>query len=785
MKNKVELLAPSGNFDCVRAAISNGANAVYLGGRLFNARAFAANFDNEELKEVCDFCHLYDAKVYVTVNTLYKNEEFPELISFIDELYAMGVDGLIMQDIGAIALVRKYWPDLPVHVSTQLTSNSLEDIKWYEREGVRTAVLSRELSLEEIRNIKANTSMRIETFIHGALCVSYSGQCLMSSVLGARSGNRGKCAQNCRMNYALVNNGREVAQGHLLSTKDICTLDVLPDILEAGVDSLKIEGRMKSPEYVAGVTAIYRKYIDRYYSDPNQYKVEEADRQLLRQLFNRGGFSSGYYKTHSGADMMCPEHPRNWGVYAGEVTSYRNGLAEIRFSKDMNTGDGIEIWTGSDEGEGCYLNKACKKNEKLTVRIAGNIRKGQKVYQTSDRLLMDRLGRTVEKIDRKTPIRGFISIKANEETVLSLWHGDVRVTVKGEIPSEALNQPLTEELVAGQLNKLGNTPFELENLKVIIDDGLYLNRSALNSLKSEATEQLEKAIKQSYKREYRKPELPPLVIKNEVPARKLTVEVRNEEQFAAALDSGVIDTIYYLYSPQLVADLDSLVSRAHEKGVKLVIRLNRIWRKYIADKIRLADLLASDIDGFLISNTAHLNALKDKGKPLYLDYTGNIVNDHARQYWKQYCARIGLSIENSYDELEGYDDRKDLEIPVYGRLPLMLTHQCPIGNFAGNKKNRMYCSKANEKGYLLVSENSQFILDNDCDNCLCTIYTAKPFEAIENLPRLKAGYLRLSMLNETGRQVSEIIGRYARAIGGQKEKAGTESIRDLYNRSVR
>ncbi|MBQ1877791.1 MAG: U32 family peptidase, partial [Erysipelotrichaceae bacterium] len=247
MKNKVELLAPSGNFDCVRAAISNGANAVYLGGRLFNARAFAANFDNEELKEVCDFCHLYDAKVYVTVNTLYKNEEFPELISFIDELYAMGVDGLIMQDIGAIALVRKYWPDLPVHVSTQLTSKSLEDIKWYEREGVRTVVLSRELSIEEIRNIKANTSMRIETFIHGALCVSYSGQCLMSSVLGARSGNRGKCAQNCRMNYALVNKGREVAQGHLLSTKDICTLDVLPDILEAGVDSLKIEGRMKSP----------------------------------------------------------------------------------------------------------------------------------------------------------------------------------------------------------------------------------------------------------------------------------------------------------------------------------------------------------------------------------------------------------------------------------------------------------------------------------------------------------------------------------------------------------
>ena len=205
---KAELLSPCGNFDCVKAAVNNGADAVYLGGRLFNARAYASNFDDAELERVCDLCHSYQVKVYVTVNTLYKDEEFEALVPFIDGLYAMGVDGLIMQDLGAISLVRKYWPAFPVHASTQLTANSFDDVKAFEAMGLTTAVLSRELNLKEISHIAANTDLRIETFIHGALCVSYSGQCLMSSVLGNRSGNRGKCAQNCRLCYELLSGGQ-------------------------------------------------------------------------------------------------------------------------------------------------------------------------------------------------------------------------------------------------------------------------------------------------------------------------------------------------------------------------------------------------------------------------------------------------------------------------------------------------------------------------------------------------------------------------------------------------
>ena len=234
----------------------------------------------------------------------------------------MGVDGLIMQDLGAISLVRKYWPAFPVHASTQLTANSLDDVKAFEAMGLTTAVLSRELNLKEISHIAANTDMRIETFIHGALCVSYSGQCLMSSVLGNRSGNRGKCAQNCRLCYELLSGGQILAQGHLLSTKDICTLPLLPELLKAGVASLKIEGRMKSPEYVAGVTGIYRKYLDLFYSG-KRYETDPEDIRILQQLFNRGAFSRGYLQTHSGMEMMCPTHPKHWGVYAGKNSSVR------------------------------------------------------------------------------------------------------------------------------------------------------------------------------------------------------------------------------------------------------------------------------------------------------------------------------------------------------------------------------------------------------------------------------------------------------------------------------
>ncbi len=784
--NRAELLAPSGNFDCVRAAVANGADAVYLGGQLFNARAYATNFDNEELKQVCDFCHGYGVKVYVTVNTLYKDEEFSELAKFINELYIMGVDGLIMQDLGAIDLVRRIWPDFPVHVSTQLTSNSLEDIKAYEDMGVTTAVLSRELSLEEIEYICSNTDMRIETFIHGALCVSYSGQCLMSSVLGNRSGNRGKCAQNCRLPYELYQQDRKVAEGRLLSTKDICTLDVLPELLETGVASLKIEGRMKSPEYVAGVTAIYRKYLDMYYDDPQNYRVEDADRDILKQLFNRGGFSEGYLKTHSGLSMMCRQHPKSWGVLAGEVLKYdiRRQLATMRFRKNLYPGDGIEIWTDDEEGTGTYINKEIQAGSTVTLKVKGKISGKQPVYQTYDKKLNDYLDTTFATVRRKRKITGFIKLLKDQFSELRFSCDNREISVTGAVVSEAVNQPLTEETVRSQISRIGNSIFELTQLKIVMDDDVYLNKSALNQLKNEACEKLQEEIVNSYHRQSVSYELSAAeAISAE--DRKLNVSVRSSDQLAVVNDYDGIDTVYFELNDELMRDLDRIIAEVHEKGRKLMIRMPRVFRQYVIMNLEkdISRLNDSAVDGYLISNIGHYQYLKNSGKKLVLDYTGNVINSHSFAFWADKVSRACLSVEASHEEINAISGNCEKEIMAYGLIPLMITNQCPIGNFAGHKLDSMYCEKRNHRdAYYLKNGSNSFELITDCKNCICQIYNSRPVDVADKLNDFNVSFFRLDFISEDEKTVRKVMDRFMEALKGRTVRGNSDL--NIYYRSV-
>ena len=784
---KAELLAPSGNFECVKAAVYNGADAVYLGGRLFNARAYANNFDDEQLAMTCDFCHQYDVKVYVTVNTLYKQEEIPPLLEFVEKLYEMGVDGLIMQDLGAISLVRKYWPDLPVHASTQLTANSLNDVKVMEEMGVRTVVLSRELNLEEISEICHNTSMRVETFIHGALCVSYSGQCFMSSVLSDRSGNRGRCSQNCRMHYRLLEDGKKTADGYLLSTKDICVLDLLPQLLDTGVASLKIEGRMKSPEYVAGVTSIYRKYLDRYYEDRDSYYVDPEDRRTLLQLFNRGNFSQGYLKTHSGLDMMCPVHPRHWGLKVGKVISYnpRSRLITIEFSEKMIPGDGIEVHNGTPEGVGCYLNRACGRNEKMTFRLEGdNIRSGQDVYQTFSKSLNDRLAESIARPRRKTPVSGKLTLKLGQPGELTLSHGEVSVTVKGETVQPALNQPLSEELIRAQLAKMGNTVFELAELQLACEEGIYLNRSALNELRSQAAEKLNEQLKVHYHRHSRGYEyVQPEAGRNEL--KRLSVTVVNEEQFEACLQAELVDNIY-LDGREISSQANELALKAHKKGKKVLVKLPRIDRKYITKDLPVAEWEGSLIDGYLVSCPGHLELVKGTAKELVLDSTGNLINNDAAAFWfARGIARAGVSLENNLDTLNQLADGDRMEILVYGRLPLMITHQCPLGNFSGGKKNRMHCRHYGQKiNAVLQDDKNSFALVTDCHDCLCTVYTDRPADCLNYLEQLNCRYGRLDFLTETKDEVTAVLAEYQKKIAGEAISHQDSKYDRLYLKSL-
>ncbi|MDE7206046.1 MAG: U32 family peptidase, partial [Lachnospiraceae bacterium] len=321
MNNKtVELLAPAGDFACFMAAINAGADAVYLGGMKFGARAYAGNFLQEEIVEALRVAHLFGRKIYLTVNTLVKEAEMPELVPYIEPLYKAGLDGVIVQDIGVLETLREQFPELSLHASTQMTVTGVYGAEFVKSLGVCRVVPARELSLDEITDIKQQTGLEIECFIHGAMCYAYSGQCLFSSILGGRSGNRGRCAGTCRLPYT-DENGKQL---YPLSLKDMYTLSMIPKLIAAGIDSFKIEGRMKSPEYVAGVTAVYRKYIDRYLSEPDtKFQVAAEDEALLRGLYIRSDLCHGYYEAHNGKDMITIKEP-GYGGSSNEV------LEEIR-----------------------------------------------------------------------------------------------------------------------------------------------------------------------------------------------------------------------------------------------------------------------------------------------------------------------------------------------------------------------------------------------------------------------------------------------------------------------
>ncbi len=342
MRNNVELLSPAGDMECVRAAVQNGADAIYVGVSSFNARSSATNFTLEELKEVIDYAHIRNVKVHLTLNTLIKNDEFFEAISIAEKAYEFGIDAIIVQDLGLASMLISSFPKLPIHASTQMTTHNLGGVQVLERLGVKRIVLSRELSLPEIEYICRNSNVEIETFIHGALCISYSGQCLFSSMVGGRSANRGKCAQACRLPYQLLQDKRLIDNGYLLSPRDLCGLDYLPNLIEAGVKSFKIEGRLKSPDYVATTTRIYRKYIDLYFSS-NPYEINLKDRKDLLQVFNRGNFSSGHLDKNANLDLVFKQKQNNMGIYIGNVSNYndKKGHVTLNLNDKIAIGDSI------------------------------------------------------------------------------------------------------------------------------------------------------------------------------------------------------------------------------------------------------------------------------------------------------------------------------------------------------------------------------------------------------------------------------------------------------------
>ena len=434
MIKKVELLSPVGGYLQFIAAVESGADAVYLGGSAFNARNSATNFSDEELEDAIKYAHIRGVKVYLTLNILIHDKEIHEVMEFAKRAYSYGIDAFIVQDIGVTYLLNEILPDAKVHFSTQGTIYSSEGIKALDKFNLERVVLARELTLDDIEEVCSNTDMEIEVFVHGALCICYSGQCRFSSLVGERSGNRGKCAQPCRLKYSLYENDKKLKSEYILSPKDLCGIHDLVRLIKIGVTSLKIEGRLKSPEYVACVTSIYRKYIDLAYrliesGEEDKYKVEEEDIKKLAQVFNRGGFSRGYYYGKSSSELMSYTRPKHWGNYLGKVLDYdkRRKLVKVKLDDDLNMGDGIEIVNETLPGNiVTYIEKdrlqikSAKKGEIVLVGdILGEIYKGEEVYKISDKELNNALKVfTNGKFYKKIPVNMELKAVIGENVVL-------------------------------------------------------------------------------------------------------------------------------------------------------------------------------------------------------------------------------------------------------------------------------------------------------------------------------------------------------------------------------
>ena len=496
----IDLLSPVGDFECLKAAVQNGADSVYFGANLFSARAFANNFNLEELKQAIEYAKIRGVKTNLTLNILIKEDEFEDAIFLATKAYEFGIDAIIVQDLGLAEKLIEMFPDLPIHASTQMTIHNLNGAIQLEKMGFKRIVLARELSINEIDYICKNTNLEIECFIHGALCISYSGQCLFSSMIGGRSGNRGKCAGPCRLPYELLQDDKIIDSGYLLSTRDLCGLEYIPSLIDAGVNCLKIEGRMKSPEYVATVTRIYRKYID-LASSNNPYIIDENDKKELMQVFNRGMYCSGHFENTPNKNLVFKEKPNNMGLFLGIVEKYNKnkGYISLKLKEQINIGDTISLenesgsYTISELMEKSKNINETKIGQTVTIgRMKGNIKLGDKIYKLSSKQLSNNAKESYKKENKKIPLNCKIIIKKLNPISIHITsccdlplYKDLSITCKLEcLPQDAKNRPLDKETIIKQISKTSNTPYEFKNIDITLDKNVFLPKlSILNELR--------------------------------------------------------------------------------------------------------------------------------------------------------------------------------------------------------------------------------------------------------------------------------------------------------------
>ena len=783
MKDRVEILAPAGSMECLKAAIAAGADAVYTGGALFGARAYAHNLTEEELLEAIDYVHLHGRRLYLTVNTLIKDREMEkQMYDYLLPYYRQGLDAVIVQDIGLFRFIRKHFPDLPIHASTQMTLTGVDGAKFLEKEGAQRIVTSRELSMAEVKKIADETELEIESFVHGALCYCYSGQCLFSSFIGGRSGNRGQCAQPCRLLYRTPEAKRPQ---YLLSLKDICTLELIPEMIESGIYSFKIEGRMKKPEYAAAVAFQYRKYADlylKYYEecpaeeDPaayamKKYRVREEDRQMLLDLYNRGGFHTGYYHTQNGREMISLNRPNHAGVPAVKVLAKKGRNVTAKALTDLYPQDIIELpmRKGREKADNYTCKDAVRKGMNVQIPVfADTPFKMDEIWmRTRNSTLIDTLREEFVNGKIKERICGTFRLYPQEAATLTVKCRDAEITVTGEKAQEALSQPMSRERIEKQLRKTGNTEFEFSFLKAEIGEKVFLPMQSLNELRREALETLEKVICENYRRsgEVKEPEenKTELSMEEEV-ISGWTASVRTAEQLEVILEEEAIGRIYVdcTMFPR-IWEKDSYVewiTKVHAAGKEIYLVMPYIFRERTRKQYEAAynRIFGAGWDGILIANYESFAFLKEHG------YTGRIMTDYnlyefnqeSRKFWKEkgvfeFTAPVELT------ERELQDLRvKDGEVIVYGYLPMMISAGCI-------QKTTRGCLKKSGQTTITDRYRNPFVVKNECDYCYNILYNYVPLylgDRMEEVYQIGPGRIRLMFTTERQREVRQILSAY-------------------------
>ena len=728
---KVELLSPVGNKESLYQAIHNGADAVYLGGKSFGARKYADNFTNEELIEVINYAHIYGVKVYITANTIIYNDEVEEFVNYLTFLHKNNVDAVIMQDIGMISLIRKVLPNLEIHASTQCHNHNIYGIKCLKKLGITRVVLDREMSLSEINNL--DIDIEKEIFIHGALCVSYSGCCLFSSLNGGRSGNRGECVGSCRLPYKLIENDKIInTKGeYLLSTKELNTLDNLKEILDSDITSLKIEGRMKSPEYVGFITKLYRILIDKYYNN-EEMKLTKEDIDNLKVLFNRK-FTKGFLFNDNIINIESPNHQ---GINIGKVVEITKNRIYIKLDKVLNQEDGIRF---KESNTGMIVNMLYDKDNKLINKgLSGdiisipnkvNLKTNDIVLKTIDKVLLEKINNYQ---DKKIKVSYKVIAKLKEKLFISLNDGENNVEVMGNIIESSINNPITKEEIIEKLSKLGNTPFMISNVDIDIDDNIFISLKELNEVRRNLVNNLiDKRIKNRKE-----------IIVNDIPKINKTINdgkvnisilVRNEEQLLTCLNK--VDNIY----------TDDYKLYLKYKSNNVYYRTNRVISSF--NDFKNENILASEL-GAIYKYSKDNNVISD--------YFLNVVNDYSIKFLQEINVnKIVISPECNFDKIRLLHNRKNVEVIIYGKMELMITKYCPLKELLNNCS---VCKTNKNKYYLQDRLGYKYKIIHN--NCLTHIMHYRNIDYINNVKDyidIGIKNYRIELLDETQIEIQKLL----------------------------